>query len=104
VDLGKHVIATRTKAFLQAQRYFKNRYRTIDIDNHVELAQTIEAESGLITGYPLPAHYNAETNRAMYIALLSGVQLKDVGGLTGSGDAAAAFHPIRRPGNAGEPS
>jgi glycosyltransferase involved in cell wall biosynthesis len=104
VDLGKHVIATRTKAFLQAQRYFKNRYRTIDIDNHVELAQTIEAESGLITGYPLPSHYNAETNRAMYIALLSGVQLKDVGGLTGSGDAAAAFHPIRRPGNAGEPS
>jgi glycosyltransferase involved in cell wall biosynthesis len=79
VELGKHVITTRTKGFLQAQRYYRDRYRTIDIDNHVELAQVIEAESGIITSYPLPASYNAETNRAMYIALLSGEQPKNVG-------------------------
>jgi glycosyltransferase involved in cell wall biosynthesis len=79
VELGKHVIATRTKAFLQAQRYYKNRYRTIDIDNHIELAQAIEAESGVISEYPLPSTYNAESNRAMYVALLRGEVPQDVG-------------------------
>jgi glycosyltransferase involved in cell wall biosynthesis len=79
VELGKHVITTRTKAFLQAQRYYKNRYRTIDIDNHVELAQAIEAESGVITEYPLPSTYNADSNRALYVSLLRGEQPQDVG-------------------------
>jgi len=79
IELGKHVIATRTKAFLQAQRYYRNRYRTIDIDNHLELAQAIEAESGVVGDFPLPTSFSAETNRAMYLALLAGEQPKNVG-------------------------
>jgi glycosyltransferase involved in cell wall biosynthesis len=89
IELGKHVIATRTKAFLQAQRYYKNRYRTIDIDNHVELAQAVEAESRVGRDYPLPTTFNAETNRAMYVALLSGEQPENVGSTTSSTSHAA---------------
>jgi len=93
IELGKHVIATRTRAFLQAQRYYRHRYRTIDIDNHLELAQAIEAESGVLTDYPLPTSFSAETNRAMYVALLSGEQPKNVGIPDQSGPPAAEAGP-----------
>lgn len=96
VELGKHVIATRTKAFLQAQRYYRNRYRTIDIDNHVELAQAIEAESGVITEYPLPSTYNADTNRALYVALLRGEQPQDIGFPAPAPVPSDSLHGMRR--------
>lgn len=102
VELGKHVITTRTKAFLQAQRYYKNRYRTIDIDNHVELAQAIAAESGIIKDYPLPSTYNAETNQAMYVALLRGEQPKNVGHASPNRPTAAAVPMARQPVSAAE--
>lgn len=97
VELGKHVIATRTRAFLQAQRYYKNRYRTIDIDNHVELAQAIEAESGVITEYPLPSAYNADSNRALYVALLLGQRPQDVGSPVPAATPVDGLHGMRCP-------
>jgi glycosyltransferase involved in cell wall biosynthesis len=44
-DLKCHLIASRTKAFMQFSRFNPNRFSMFDVGNHIELAQLIERES-----------------------------------------------------------
>lgn len=45
VNLGRPVIATRTKAFLQFSRYYPGRVELFDIGNYLQLSQIIRAEA-----------------------------------------------------------
>jgi glycosyltransferase involved in cell wall biosynthesis len=71
VDMRKHVIASRTKAFMQYSRYHKNRFNMFDIDNHLHLSQIIKSESKRGAElHPCP-EFNALTNLATYVTALS---------------------------------
>ncbi|MFM8891950.1 MAG: hypothetical protein ACKOTB_10095 [Planctomycetia bacterium] len=74
VALGKHIITSRTKTFLQALRYYPGRFRTFDIGNYIELAGIAAVESRRSAPrrqqHPLPAQYSTETNIALYVSLL----------------------------------
>ena len=74
VALGKHIITSRTKTFLQALRYYPGRFRTFDIGNYIELAGIAAVESHPSDPrrqqHPLPEQYSTETNIALYVSLL----------------------------------
>jgi glycosyltransferase involved in cell wall biosynthesis len=79
VDMGKHIIAARTKTFMQFVKYHPDRFSMFEIGNHVELSQLIAAEcrthSSTPRRYPDPAfntHSNASTyERALFATSVS---------------------------------
>ncbi len=44
IEMGVRIIASRTRAFLQLERYFPGRIEFFEIGNHIELAQRILSE------------------------------------------------------------
>jgi len=74
IALGKHILASRNKTFLQALRYFPGRFRTFDIGNYVELAEVAAVESHpgdpREQQFPFPENYSTETNIELYRSLL----------------------------------
>jgi glycosyltransferase involved in cell wall biosynthesis len=72
VDLRKHIIAARTKAFMQFSRYHPNRFSMFEVGNYLELSQLIRSQvkSGGTT-FDIPA-YNTETNARVYKTALEG--------------------------------
>ena len=74
VALGKHIITSRTKTFLQALRYYPGRFRTFDIGNYIELAGIAAVESHpsdpRTQQHPFPERYSTETNIDLYRSAL----------------------------------
>jgi|688.fasta_scaffold47732_5 glycosyltransferase involved in cell wall biosynthesis len=74
IMLGKHIIASRTKTFIQSLRYYPGRFRTFDIGNFIELAETVAVESAVtdlhVPRFPFPERYSTETNIETYLAAL----------------------------------
>lgn len=95
IALGKHIVTTRNKTFLQALRYYPGRFRTFDIGNYVELAEVALSESRRTPlgqqQFPFPEHYSTETNIEIYLrALLPDRERED-----GDRGHAAASEPRR---------
>ncbi|MBV9859578.1 MAG: hypothetical protein JO038_05690 [Alphaproteobacteria bacterium] len=67
LELGCRVIASRTRTFLELDRYYPNRIEFFDIGNHLELAQRILARPAYESGSYV-ADYDVETNKAVYRA------------------------------------
>ena len=70
VDLRKHVIAARTKAFMQYARYHKDRFNMFDIGNYLQLMQLILADSRKTPAPYPPPEINALTNMQTYLKAL----------------------------------
>jgi glycosyltransferase involved in cell wall biosynthesis len=70
IALGKHVVTSRNKTFLQALRYYPNRFRMFDIGNYIELAEIALSESRRTPlgqqQFPFPEQYSTETNIELY--------------------------------------
>jgi glycosyltransferase involved in cell wall biosynthesis len=71
IDMRKHVIAARTKPFMQYLRYHKNRFNMFDVGNHLHLSQLIKAESKIGAELQPCPEFNALTNLATYISALT---------------------------------
>lgn len=70
VDLRRHIIAGRTKAFIQYSRYHKSRYKMFDVGNFLELSQLILAESVKSPMLYPPPLFDGETNQVTYVKAL----------------------------------
>jgi glycosyltransferase involved in cell wall biosynthesis len=71
VDMQKHIIAARTRTFMQFARYHPDRYSMFDIGNFVQLSQLIRAECAVEKrAFPEPT-YNTATNAEAYRKALS---------------------------------
>ncbi|MCW5719025.1 MAG: glycosyltransferase [Bauldia sp.] len=69
IELGKPTVATRTRSFLEMQRYFPKAFEMFDVGNHLQLAQAIERIGKVDT--PRPAiRYDNETLAAFYADLI----------------------------------
>jgi len=71
VDLGKKVIASRTKAFRGYAEYNSRQIRFFDIGNVIELAQCIEDVDNNVEEIP-PPNFTGETNRKHYVKHIVG--------------------------------
>lgn len=70
VDLRRHVLAGRTKAFMQYERYHKGRYKMFDVGNFLELSQLISSESVKSPAlYPAPL-FDGRSNKEVYLKAL----------------------------------
>lgn len=67
VDLRRHIISARTKAFMQYERYQKNRYSMFEIGNYLQLSQLILANSQPSPDLYLHPEFNAASNLKTYI-------------------------------------
>jgi glycosyltransferase involved in cell wall biosynthesis len=66
-DLRCHLIASRTKAFMQFSRFNPNRFSMFDVGNHIELAQLIKHETECKPP-PWPAQeFTTKTNIETYL-------------------------------------
>lgn len=65
VELGRRVIASRTRNFLEFARYHPNTVEFFDIGNHLELAERIATRPQYAARREQP-RYTVETNRAVY--------------------------------------
>lgn len=65
VEMGCRVIASRTRAFLQFERYHPGRVEFFDIGNFAELARRIEA--GPPPQPPGPSAFDTTSNAALYL-------------------------------------
>ena len=70
IDLRRHVIAARTKAFMQYSRYHKERFNMFEVGNHLQLSQLILADSRKSPALFPPPEFNALTNMHIYIKAL----------------------------------
>lgn len=69
IELGKATVATRTRSFLEIQKYFPKAFEMFDVGNHLQLAQAIERIGK--ADAPRPAlHYDNETLAAFYADLI----------------------------------
>lgn len=95
VELGKPVIVSRTKAFIEFSRYYPKNLEMVDIGNHIQLAQAIQrlSKPGLRQA---PINYNNRTLARFYGELIRGVagQSGPVPGQIGLQDAAARPSPV----------
>lgn len=65
-ELGANVIAARTKAFMQFEKYHSGRMAFFEQGNYLELSKLIKARTGIARlGYP--DKFNAASNRDVYI-------------------------------------
>jgi glycosyltransferase involved in cell wall biosynthesis len=89
IALGKHIVTSRNKTFLQALRYYPGRFRTFDIGNYIELAEIALSESRCTPlgqqQFPFPEHYSTETNIELYRRALLPEHVHDEGRPVGSG-------------------
>jgi glycosyltransferase involved in cell wall biosynthesis len=67
LELGRRIIASRTRTFLEFAAYHPRKVEFFDIGNHLELANRILArpQYGATREHP---HYSVETNKAIYFA------------------------------------
>ncbi|MBV1706456.1 MAG: hypothetical protein KGQ37_04535 [Hyphomicrobiales bacterium] len=65
IEMGVRIIASRTRAFMQLERYFPGRIEFFEIGNHVELAQRILSEPKH-EGKFAPPQWTAATNADIY--------------------------------------
>lgn len=70
IELGKPTILTRTRAFLELEKYFPAQFEMIDVGNYIELAQTIRSLSQTKNTRPQPG-YNSKTLANFYGDLIS---------------------------------
>lgn len=66
VDLLRPIIAARTKAFMQYERYHKSRFSMFEIGNYLQLSQLILANSYSNPRLYSRPIYNADTNLETY--------------------------------------
>jgi glycosyltransferase involved in cell wall biosynthesis len=67
VDMGKHIIASRTKTFMQFTRYHPDRFSMFEVGNHVELSQLIASQSKPMSEpLNIPIPYSTSTNADVY--------------------------------------
>lgn len=66
-DLGRPIVASRTKAFMQFAKFHPGRFHMFDVGNHLEMAQLIEVvnREGLHE-QPVPTRFNTDTNCETY--------------------------------------
>lgn len=66
-EMGAPIVASRTQAFMQFDKYNPGRASFFDVGNHLELAQRIRdaVEAPVAPG---PLTYTTETNRRIYVA------------------------------------
>lgn len=67
LELGRRIIASRTRTFLEFAAYHPRAVEFFDIGNHLELANRILArpQYGATREHP---RYSVETNKAVYLA------------------------------------
>jgi hypothetical protein len=67
LELGRRIIASRTRTFLEFAAYYPRTVEFFDIGNHLELANRILArpQYGAVHDHP---RYSVETNKAIYLA------------------------------------
>jgi glycosyltransferase involved in cell wall biosynthesis len=66
VDMRKHIIAARTRTFMQFARYHPERFSMFEVGNYVQLSQLIKAQTQLVPPvYPHP-EVNTSTNAETY--------------------------------------
>jgi glycosyltransferase involved in cell wall biosynthesis len=66
LEMGCRVIATRTLAFLQLDRYHKGEIEFFDVGNHVHLADLLTAPPANPNHLNRMLHYNTATNTQVY--------------------------------------
>jgi glycosyltransferase involved in cell wall biosynthesis len=100
IALGKHIISSRNKTFLQALRYYPGRFRTFDIGNYVELAEAAAMDSRpgdpRKQQFPFPENYSTETNIELYRTLLMPDRLLRDASRNGKADEDVVRMPARR--------
>jgi hypothetical protein len=67
LELGRRIIASRTRTFLEFAAYHPGAIEFFDIGNHLELAARILARPQYAAGRERPG-YSVETNKAVYLA------------------------------------
>jgi glycosyltransferase involved in cell wall biosynthesis len=67
LELGRRIIASRTRTFLEFAAYHPGTIEFFDIGNHLELATRILARPQYAAGRERPG-YSVETNKAVYLA------------------------------------
>ena len=67
IELGRRIIASRTRTFLEFAAYHPRAVEFFDIGNHLELANRILARPQYGSGREHP-RYTVETNKAIYLA------------------------------------
>jgi glycosyltransferase involved in cell wall biosynthesis len=65
IELGKPTVLTRTKAFLELERYFPNHFELVDVGNYIQLAQAIQRLSAGAAAKTEP-QYNSSTLASFY--------------------------------------
>ena len=68
VELGRRIIASRTRTFLEFAAYHPGTVEFFDIGNHLELAARILARPQYEAMAREPRRYSVETNKAIYLA------------------------------------
>ena len=68
VELGRRIIASRTRTFLEFAVYHPGTIEFFDIGNHLELAARILARPQYAATAREPRRYSVETNKAVYLA------------------------------------
>lgn len=65
-ELGANIIAARTKAFMQFEKYHPGRVGFFEQGNYLELAKLIKARTGMPRSN-YPDEFNAASNREVYV-------------------------------------
>jgi glycosyltransferase involved in cell wall biosynthesis len=65
LEMGKPVVASRTKAFMQIERYHPDRLSLFEVGNFVELSQVVEAVANEGPA-SIESTYDTESNAAIY--------------------------------------
>ncbi|MGV8839389.1 MAG: glycosyltransferase [Bauldia sp.] len=69
IELGKPTVASRTRSFLEIQKYFPKNFEMFDVGNHLQLAQAIDRIAKSDVPRP-PLRYDNETLAAFYADLI----------------------------------
>jgi glycosyltransferase involved in cell wall biosynthesis len=65
LEMGKPVVASRTKAFMQIERYHPDRLSLFEVGNFVELSQVVEAVGNVGSG-AIESTYDTASNATIY--------------------------------------
>jgi glycosyltransferase involved in cell wall biosynthesis len=65
IELGKPTILTRTKAFIELEKYFPKQFEMVDVGNYIQLAQTIRRLAQTSVVKP-KLRYNSQTLAEFY--------------------------------------
>ncbi|WP_439669974.1 Glycosyltransferase [Cupriavidus necator] len=66
IEMGKPIVASRTKAFMQIERYHPDRLNLFEIGNFLELAQVVRAVAAREDVVHAQGKYDAESNTLVY--------------------------------------